>query len=107
MFTRPRPPVTHSPSTALLAVLAVLAGCNTPPPPDCNQINKINAWTDADGDGFGDPATQQQVCKLTPGLVSVGRDCDDTRDDVSPQGVEVCDGADNDCNTIPDDGLPL
>jgi hypothetical protein len=31
-------------------------------------------------------------------------DCDDSRPDVRPGGVEVCDGADNDCNGVVDDG---
>jgi len=31
-------------------------------------------------------------------------DCDDSRPDVRPGGTEVCDGADNDCNGVVDDG---
>jgi hypothetical protein len=88
--------------------LASLAGaCDNGPDPVCSEQSKLSGFTDADGDGFGDPATETRVCALKAGIVAVGRDCDDTNADVSPHGLEVCDGLDNDCNTTPDDGLPL
>ncbi len=46
---------------------------------------------DADGDGY-----MSDACSL-------GTDCDDTRSDVSPGGIEICDGVDEDCNGIVDD----
>ncbi|MBA2321411.1 MAG: hypothetical protein H0V89_09670 [Deltaproteobacteria bacterium] len=92
----------------LLAALVLLAvGCDKGPEPECSELQKIRAFDDADGDGFGDPATETRVCALAEGQASIGRDCDDARADVSPNGLEVCDGLDNDCNTTPDDGLPL
>jgi len=55
-------------------------------------------FTDADGDGFGDPASATVDCEPEPDLVAIGGDCDDSRRDVSPDGVEICDGIDNDCD---------
>jgi hypothetical protein len=58
-------------------------------------------YTDADGDGFGNPASPvigQQI-----GAVMNDNDCDDTRASVRPGAPEVCfDGLDNDCNGVID-----
>ncbi|MBI4095326.1 MAG: hypothetical protein HY438_00535 [DPANN group archaeon] len=58
-------------------------------------------YTDADGDGFGDPATGRQQC---PGdkLVTNNQDCDDTNNAVFPGAAEVCDGLDNNCDSFND-----
>ena len=58
------------------------------------------ATPDADGDGHRAPL---------PGTVagaigSCGDDCDDGAASAYPGGVEVCDGLDNDCNGVTDDG---
>jgi hypothetical protein len=54
-------------------------------------------YTDADGDGFGDPATEATSCSGSG--VEDGTDCDDTRADVHPGHPEICgDGAVNDCD---------
>ncbi|MBP7147527.1 MAG: thrombospondin type 3 repeat-containing protein [Acidobacteria bacterium] len=52
--------------------------------------------TDADGDTWGAAGTPSFGCH--------GNDCDDDDPDVNPGAVEVCDGVDNDCNGIPDEG---
>jgi Trypsin/Putative metal-binding motif len=58
-----------------------------------------NFYADADGDGFGDPATGIPACNAPEGYVDNGDDCDDTDIDVSPNATEVPgDGVDNDCN---------
>ena len=58
-------------------------------------------YMDADGDGFGNPASPvigQQI-----GAVMNDNDCDDTRASVRPGAPEVCfDGLDNDCNGVID-----
>lgn len=58
---------------------------------DCASTEDLNcdgslAFEDADSDGFA-------ACE----------ECDDADSSTFPGGVEVCDGADNDCNGTPDD----
>ncbi|MCX6814395.1 MAG: MopE-related protein [Candidatus Aenigmarchaeota archaeon] len=53
--------------------------------------------TDRDGDGYGDPASNQ--CTYS------GQDCDDSNPNVNPGSPEVCDGMDNNCNGQIDEGL--
>jgi hypothetical protein len=52
---------------------------------------------DADDDGFVD----DECCNGT----TCGTDCDDSRANVSVLAPEVCDGFDNDCDDIVDDGV--
>jgi len=67
-------------------------------PPSCNDFNTctIDGCSDAlgrcthvpidfDGDGYGDDSCG-------------GFDCDDLDPDINPDGIEVCDGVDNDCD---------
>ncbi|MFT5680840.1 MAG: hypothetical protein ACI8RZ_001746 [Myxococcota bacterium] len=62
-------------------------------------------YTDGDGDGYGDDDTSVEGCDGVAGMVAVGGDCDDTRTDVSPDGVEVCDSSstDEDCDGLIND----
>ncbi len=64
------------------------------------------AWyVDADADGYGDAASGLVACDAIDGRITDGTDCDDTRVDVHPGTVEVCDGIDGDCSGEVDDGL--
>jgi hypothetical protein len=58
------------------------------------------AWyTDADGDGAGDPATEVFACDAPPDGVAVAGDCNDALDTVGPGKPAIpCDGYDNDCD---------
>lgn len=62
-------------------------------------------FTDADGDGFGDPSTGAAACIAGEGLVDNGDDCDDDDENNYPGNEEVCDGNDNNCNDEADEGL--
>jgi hypothetical protein len=77
---------------------------------DCNGAIddgvSVTYYTDDDHDGFGDPASATPVCGAPgPDQISDGSDCDDTDTGVFPGAVEVCDGVDQDCNGVLDDGL--
>ncbi|HJN76987.1 MAG TPA: putative metal-binding motif-containing protein [Myxococcota bacterium] len=65
---------------------------------DDDAVDAVTYWTDADEDGYGDPATEASACEAPADSVAVGDDCDDDNADNNPDGVEVCDGADNDCD---------
>ena len=66
----------------------------------------ITWYTDADGDGYGDPATLARGCVQPSDVILDGSDCDDTNAAVSPDGTEICDASDNDCDpTTSDAGM--
>ena len=65
----------------------------------------ISFFEDTDGDGFGNPVESTMACEVPNGYVTNGSDCDDNEPAAYPGNVETCDGIDNDCNDIIDDGL--
>jgi len=73
-------------------------------PPQKGADARMQWWPDEDGDGYGD-STQAatRACESADGMVDNNDDCDDTDVASSPDGSEVCDGADNDCNGYTDD----
>jgi hypothetical protein len=60
------------------------------------------AWyTDADGDGYGDPGTEVFLCAdIAGGLIADGGDCDDGDAAIRPGAADVCDGDDTDCDGV-------
>ncbi len=62
-------------------------------------------YADVDGDGFGDVDSVQEGCTQPPGTVPNANDCDDTDAAVFPGAVEVCNGIDDNCSGVIDDGL--
>jgi len=66
-------------------------------------------YFDADLDGYGDAALSVDTCQATPimGYVDNDLDCNDDDDQINPDAIEVCDGIDNDCNNMVDDGLEM
>ena len=67
--------------------------------PDLDPAEAVTVWEDADGDGYGDPATETQACTVGSGQVEEASDCDDASDDIHPGALEICnDGLDNDCS---------
>ena len=61
-------------------------------------------YSDADGDGFGDTESAFPSCGSPTGVVSLPGDCDDTNPLINPAADEVCDGVDQDCDGVADDG---
>ncbi|MEM1324527.1 MAG: T9SS type A sorting domain-containing protein [Bacteroidota bacterium] len=65
-------------------------------------------YADMDEDGFGDPNTFIESCiNVQPeGFVSNDADCDDTNENINPNGTEIaCNGVDENCNGIEDDAI--
>ncbi len=63
------------------------------------------SFPDVDGDGYGDASAATTDCTVPTGNVYVGGDCDDGDASVSPVTSETCDGVDDDCSGVADDGL--
>ncbi len=70
---------------------------------DCNGVIDDDSasdaqtfYVDADGDGFGSDAFT--ACSTSEGSVEVAGDCDDSDPDVHPDGIERCNGVDDDCD---------
>jgi hypothetical protein len=66
-------------------------------------------FVDADADGYGNPDELVAACDPEPGAWSADdSDCDDSRPDVHPAALEVCDdaNADEDCDGLRDDDDP-
>ena len=62
-------------------------------------------YPDADGDGFGADVDPLVSCDEPKGAAPVAGDCDDGAPTVNPDGVETCNGVDDDCNGIIDDDV--
>ena len=75
---------------------------------DCDDLVDEDAgsifYQDSDGDGFGGSTTIQS-CTQPSGYVVQGGDCNDSDATINPSSVEVCDGIDNNCDGVVDEGL--
>ncbi|MEM1418513.1 MAG: MopE-related protein, partial [Myxococcota bacterium] len=73
---------------------------------DCDgTVDEASAtpfFADDDGDGFGDPARPLAGCGPA-GAAPNPDDCDDTLATISPDGVEDCNGVDDDCDLAVDE----
>ena len=68
-----------------------------------DDIDVYEWFVDDDGDGFGDP--EAGWCgDVTSGVVEDSSDCDDTDPEVHPGASDTCDGVDQNCNGVIDDG---
>ena len=59
-------------------------------------------FQDADEDGYGSAIFTISACQSPQGWVDNNRDCDDTLSNIHPEAIEICDGIDNDCDTLTD-----
>ena len=78
---------------------------------DCNgETDEENAagctvyYLDGDGDGFGQNESLKCLCAATDEYKTEnGGDCNDLNDQVHPLAVEVCNGQDDNCDTVADE----
>jgi len=80
--------------------------------PDTDAPCSSVIWfPDEDGDGFGDSGSPGEPGCLDPegreGFAWNAGDCQDQDAEINPTVAEVCDGMDNNCNGLADDGLDL
>ncbi|MFH1468368.1 MAG: MopE-related protein [Pseudomonadota bacterium] len=61
-------------------------------------------YPDRDGDGHGVPGAQVWACAAPPESAETTDDCDDADPAVHPGAPEVCDGRDQDCDGVADEG---
>ncbi len=87
-----------------LWVLAAVSCANTENDLKFNCEETLRVWADDDGDGFGGEELEE-ACALPEGTVGVGLDCNDNDDTIHPDGEEICDAIDNDCDGQIDQGL--
>jgi hypothetical protein len=75
---------------------------------DLNCYPPTPYYQDADGDGYGNPNVSISVCNNAPvptGYVLDATDCDDTNPNIHPGAVEVCNGLDDNCDGLVDNGI--
>lgn len=62
-------------------------------------------YRDADGDGYGVGADVRSACTLPEGFATTAGDCRDDEVAVYPGAAELCNGQDDNCNSVIDEGL--
>jgi len=67
----------------------------------------VTYYRDADGDGYGIAGTTQSLCQTSApaGYVTIGTDCNDALATSYPGATEFCDGVDQDCDGVADNGF--
>jgi hypothetical protein len=65
----------------------------------------VTFYLDDDTDGYGDNSVSTTGCTAPSGYVALNGDCDDADPNINPNEPEICDGIDQDCSGLADDGL--
>ena len=74
---------------------------------DIDEGALVTFYGDGDGDGYGVAGNTVEACTAPPGYAAFDGDCDDADATVNPGAAEICDGLDQDCDGVADDGLVL
>jgi len=67
-------------------------------------LTQSTYYRDADGDGFGNRFVIIIDCERPIGYVLNRADCNDNDRDINPDAPEICDGIDNNCDNLVDNG---
>jgi hypothetical protein len=71
---------------------------------DDSDVTGTETWyADSDGDGFGADDSTTEACEMPSGTTDDSTDCDDSNAEVSPDGTEICNEIDDDCDGDIDD----
>ena len=70
---------------------------------EAGAFGETTWYSDADGDGFGDPTAASKACDQPTGYVVDDSDCDDLLAGVNPGASETCNDTDDNCNGTIDD----
>lgn len=75
---------------------------------DADVVGVESAPIDSDGDGYGEAGRTADFCAGDPpdNVADNALDCDDRDDTINPEGNEICDGEDNDCDGLVDGDDP-
>ena len=65
---------------------------------DDDVVDAPTWYADGDLDGFGSIDHPWVTCEQPDGYVEDATDCDDRTESINPNGVELCDEVDNDCD---------
>ncbi|MCB9793165.1 MAG: FG-GAP repeat protein [Alphaproteobacteria bacterium] len=79
-----------------IVLLGLLGGCD----------DTVTVYPDRDQDGYGDPELAIDLAPDAPlpeGYTREDGDCDDDNPNIHPNGEEVCNGQDDDCDELVDD----
>jgi subtilase family serine protease len=78
---------------------------------DCDGLideNVLNIfYADTDNDGYGDASSTIEACLAPSGYVNDHTDCDDSNAAVHPGATEICNGIDDDCDGLIDEGVKI
>ncbi len=90
-------PMLFAPALLSTVLMLALAGCDAPKDENSGETGSDSTNTDSyvtavDGDGDG--------------ITAADGDCDDANEALYPGRAEECDGLDNNCNGVVDEGLP-
>jgi hypothetical protein len=65
---------------------------------ELNAVDLNTFYEDTDNDGYGVSSSTTEACAAPTNYSAVSGDCDDTNDAVFPNGLELCNGIDDDCD---------